>query len=83
MSQYQKKNQNENRRRGKVKALKIALAAQPLASDLDESENFSFLGFHDEIAIFIDPTSNLPIQLSGKIPKIGNVTIKLREVQLR
>lgn len=75
--------QREVRRQGQVKALKIALEAQPLESEMEELESFSFLGFHEEIAIFIDPATNLPIQLSGKIPKVGNVTIKLLEVQLR
>jgi len=79
----EKTKQREVRRQGQVKALKIALEAQPLESDLEELESFSFLGFHEEIAIFIDPATNLPIQLSGKIPKIGKVTIELRKVQLR
>ncbi len=76
--------QHDNiRRRGKVDALKIALEIQPLASDLKKVEDFSFLGFQENIAIFIDPSSNLPIQLSGHIPMVGQVTIKLHEVQLR
>jgi hypothetical protein len=79
----EKNQQNEIRRQSEVEALKIALETQPLASDLEKVENFSFLGFQEDIAIFIDPVSNLPIQLSGKIPKAGNVTIKLREVWLR
>lgn len=79
----EKGHQGEVRRQGKVEALKIDLAIQPLPSDLDEDEDFSFLGFEKDIAIFIDPASNLPIQLSGKIPKIGNSTVKLHQVQLR
>ena len=79
----EKKQQGEIRRRREVEALKIALEIQPLASDLKEVEDFSFLGFHEDIAIFIDPVSDLPIQVSGEIPMVGNVTIKLNEVQLR
>ena len=79
----EKKQQGEIRRRGEVEALKIALETQPLASDLRKVEDFSFLGFQEDIAIFIDPASDLPIQLSGKIPTIGNATIKLHEVWLR
>jgi hypothetical protein len=78
----EKNQQNEIRRQGEVEAIKIALEAQPLASDLEKAENFSFFGFQEDIAIFIDPVSNLPIQLSGKIPKVGNVTIKLHEVRI-
>jgi len=79
----EKKQQGEIHRQGQVEALKIALEIQPLASDLKEIENFSFLGFQEDIAIFIDPASDLPIQLTGKISKVGEVTIKLHEVQLK
>jgi len=79
----EKKQHGDIRRRGEVEVLKIALEAQPLSSDLKKVEDFSFLGFQEDITIFIDPLSNLPIQLSGKIPMVGKVTIKLHEVQLR
>jgi len=79
----EKKQQATIRRQGKIDAFKIALETQPLESDLEEMEKFSFLGFHEDIVIFIDPVSKLPIQVSGKIPKVGNSTLKLKEVQLR
>ena len=79
----EKKQQDHIHRHGEVEALKIALEIQPLASNLKEVEDFSFLGFHEDIAIFIDPVSDLPIQISGKILMAGNVTIKLNEVRLR
>ena len=82
MNYVEKRHQTEVRRESAVEALKITLEAEPLASDLDDVENFSFLGFRKEIAIYIDPVSNLPVQLSGVIPKAGNVTIKLLEAQL-
>ena len=78
----EKSQQAEIRRQAEVKALKIALEVRPLASDLEEVENFSFLGFQNAIAIYIDPVSNLPVQLSGEIPKAGEVTIKLLEARL-
>ena len=79
----EKKDQGEVRRQGKVEALKISLAIRPLPSDLDEDEDFSFLGFEKDIAIFIDPVSRIPLQLSGKIPKVGKETVKLHQVQLK
>ncbi len=79
----EKNQQGEIRRRGKVQAIKIALDIQPLASDLKSVEDFTFLGFQEDIAIFIDPASGLPIQSSGKISMVGNLTIKLHEVRLR
>ena len=79
----EKKQQTEQRRQGKIKAHKIVLDSQPLKSDLEKVENFSFLGFQKNIAFFIDPQSNVPIQLSGEIPRAGKSTLKLLEVQLR
>jgi hypothetical protein len=79
----EKSSQGETRRQDEVTALKLALEVQPLASDLEKVEDFSFLGFHKNIAIFIDPVASIPIQISGIISTVGNVTIKLAEVQLR
>ena len=79
----EKKQQRDIRRQGMLEALKIVLDVQPLASDLKNVEDFSFLGFQEDIAIYIDPVSGLPIQSSGKISIVGNRTIKLQEVRLK
>jgi hypothetical protein len=79
----EKRQQNENRRQGKLKAQKILLETRPLESSLEKVENFSFLGFRKNIAFYIDPASRLPIQVSGEIPTVGKSTLKLQEVQLR
>jgi hypothetical protein len=60
------------KKEGTLKALKFA----------KEAENFSFLGFHNNIAIYIDPTTGLPIQVGGVIPSIGKVELKLNFAQL-
>jgi hypothetical protein len=79
----EKKQQTQTRRNGELKALKIGLTAEPLPSQLDEPENFSFLGLHKNIAIFIDPATNLPLQVVGDISAVGSATLKLLEVRLR
>jgi len=79
----EKKQDAEVTKQAKVDALKIALQAQPLDTDLDDMENFSFLGLRKNIAIFLDPTSRLPLQISGKLPKLGTVHLKLSAVMLR
>jgi hypothetical protein len=79
----EKSHQGEIYRQDEVDALKIDFQIQPLASELDEDEEFSFLGFEKDIAIFIDPATRIPLQLSGKIPNVGNETVKLHEVWLR
>jgi len=79
----EKQQQSTNQRQGEVKAHKILLEAKPMESNLEKVENFSFLGFRKNIAFFIHPASKLPIQISGEVPKAGEVTLKLHEVQLR
>jgi hypothetical protein len=79
----EKKQQSQKRRQLEVEAHKIMLESRPLESDLNEVENFSFLGFHRDIVLFVDPVSRLPLQISGVIPKAGRVTVKLQEVRLK
>jgi hypothetical protein len=50
---------------------------------LEDAENFSFLGFHKDITIYVEPTLGLPIRASGIIPTIGKADLKLREVRLK
>lgn len=69
--------------KGKVDGLRVTLEAEPLVSDKKNAENFSFLGMHEDIAIHIDPELRTPLQVSGKIPTVGAVTLKLREVKMK
>jgi hypothetical protein len=55
----------------------------PLVSDKKNAENFSFLGMHEDIAIHVDPQLRIPLQVSGKIPTVGLVTLKLSEATLK
>ena len=80
---FEKKGQDILHRQSNVKARKISIMSQPLPSNLDKEENFSFLGFHKNIAIYIDPTSNLPVQVSGDIPTVGQSTFRLKEVTFK
>jgi hypothetical protein len=75
--------QGEARRQKKVEALKIAIEPRPLPSDLGDVEDFSFLGFQEDIAIYVDSVSGLPLQISGKIAVVGQATIKLHEAWFR
>ncbi len=77
----EKSRQVETRKEGTVRALKIAITAQPIDFGQEEAENFSFLGFHKDISIYIDPVSQLPIQASGIIPTIGKANLVLEEVE--
>jgi hypothetical protein len=68
---------------GKVDGLRVTLETQSLHSDLKDAENFSFLGFHKDITIDIDPELRIPLQVSGRIPTIGAVALKLNKVSMR
>jgi hypothetical protein len=75
--------EGEVRKKGKVDGLRIILEAQPLQSDPKNAENFSFLGFHKDITIDIDPQLRIPLQVSGRIPTVGAVALKLSGVRIR
>ena len=66
-----------------VQALKIAIDAEPMESDLAETESFSFLGLQKDIAIYIDPATRLPLSASGIISGVGKVELTLSEAQLK
>jgi hypothetical protein len=78
----ERQQQAQTQRQGEMEALAIALETEPMASTLDEPENFSFLGMHKNIVILLDTQSNLPLQISGTILKAGAGDLKLLEVEL-
>lgn len=75
--------EREVRKKGKVGVLGVTLESEPMVSDKKDAENFSFLGMHEDIAFHIDPELHLPLQVSGKIPTVGAVTLKLSEVTMK
>jgi hypothetical protein len=77
-----KNEQVETPKKGRVMATEIAISAEPIKSGQLEPENFSFLGFQEEISIQIDPVSHLPIQISGIIPAVGKTDLKLHSVEM-
>jgi hypothetical protein len=79
----ERKQQIQTQRQGEIEARKISLRTEPMAPGQDEAENFSFLGLIDNIVIFVDPHSNLPLQVSGDIPEVGSGDLKLLEVELK
>jgi hypothetical protein len=73
----------EVRKKGAVEAIRVKLDAEPMKSDLEKVENFSFFGLRSDISIYLDPKSHIPIQINGKIPTVGSVKLKLREVRMK
>jgi hypothetical protein len=80
---FEKTVQNQVRKKGPIKALKIAVETQPMESDLKADEDFSLMGLHNGIVIYLDPVSRFPLQISGNIPVVGRTDLKLRQVQLK
>jgi len=79
----EKAGEGEVRKKGKLDGLRVTLESEPMVSDKKNAENFSFLGMHEDIAIHIDPELRIPLQVSGKIPTVGAVTLKLSEVKMK
>jgi hypothetical protein len=79
----EKREEGKVRKKGKVDGLRVSLEAQSLHPDLNDAENFSFLGFHKDITIDIDPKLRIPLQVSGRIPTVGAVTMKLSGVAIQ
>ncbi|MCP4622838.1 MAG: DUF3108 domain-containing protein [bacterium] len=74
--------QTEIRRQGLINALKIDFEVQQLTSDSGIDENFSFLGLRKNISIFIEPATNLPIQIRGDIPSVGKAVLSLQSARV-
>lgn len=77
------KNQTETRRQGETNAFRIDLETQQLPSDLGIDENFSFLGLQKNISIYIEPETNLPIQIRGDIPSAGRAVLSLQSARIK
>ena len=66
----------------KIDTIKISFQPRSLAPTEIEPEEFSFLGLKGDFDIFIDKTSRIPVQVSGKIAAFGKVDIFLQEVTI-
>jgi hypothetical protein len=74
---------SSTRRNATIQALNLTIGAEPIASSLKEPENFSVLGVQEDIVVFLDPVSRVPVQVSGGIPGFGHAALGVREVRLK
>ena len=79
----EKSTQNEIRKKGTVQAARVVIAARPIEPQSEDPENFSFLGFHKDISIYIEPASGLPVLVSGIIPTVGRADLKLQKACIK
>ena len=78
----EKSGTHQTRRDTVIDAVKISFGPRSLAQNNEEPEEFSFLGLKGDFDIFLDPNSNLPVQVSGKIATFGQIDIRLQTVEL-
>jgi len=60
----------------------VAVQVAP-EGELVEDNDFSLLGLQENIILFFDSESGLPLQARGKAPRIGDTNINLRAVTMR
>ncbi len=75
---------SESRRKGKLPAWRIVVSGTTTATPGDDDDDrFTLLGLNDGIELALDPTTRLPLQLSGDAPVVGRVTFRLKSTTLR
>ena len=67
---------------GKRNTRAVALEIAPLGDQPDKYD-FSLLGLNGDITILFDIDTDLPLQLRGTAPRIGDAEINLKRVTLR
>jgi hypothetical protein len=68
--------------KGRRETRAVALQVTPVGTP-EEKPDFSFLGLEDEIILFFDRDSGLPLQVRGVAPRIGDTEINLKAVTWR
>ncbi len=81
VSYVEKGRRKEIKRQGKTDAVRISIKPRALAPQGKKPEEFSFMGLKGEFEIYIDPVSGIPLQVSGQIPRIGKIDIRLQTVE--
>ncbi len=67
------------RRAGAVSAPGVRMASQPIGSYRGDTEEF----FKDGSQLWISPEGRLPLAISGELPAIGRVEMRLTEIRLK
>ena len=64
---------------GQTDALKVEIVARPFNTER-QSADFNFMGYKDNIFIYVDGDRNLPLRIKGKADYVGEVQIDLSGV---
>lgn len=68
--------------KGRQEVVRLSLEGTPVDQDGTEKD-FEFLGLRGDVEIFLEPTSRIPVQISGKIRYLGKGHVRLQRVRLK
>jgi len=65
-----------------ITPLVYSIKTESLAPEKEEPENFSLLGLHKDIRIYMDPQKQIPVRISGTNNSIGKLDLELQNAGL-
>lgn len=71
----------EVRRQGTIRAIKLFLHAEPAPGETEY--DFELLGLEGDVELYLTQDTRIPVQVSGRVPKLGRINVRLDEVDLR
>ena len=77
-SYIEKNRENDIQREEMIDVLKISFKPRALAPRDEQPEDFSVMGLKGDFDIYIDAATGVPVQISGRISRIGKVDIRLQ-----
>ncbi len=80
VSYLEKTLKKEIRREGMIDVVRIVFKPRALVARDEQPEEFSFMGLKGDFEIYIDGATGVPVQVSGEIPGIGKLHIRLHTV---
>ena len=74
--------QREETIKNQITPLVYSVKTTPMLPEKEKPENFSLLGLHKDILIYMDPEKQLPVRISGTNNSIGKIDLELRNAEL-
>ena len=68
--------------RGHLEAIQLLIDGSHLGPDSEEAD-FEFLGLRGDVEVLLHPELRAPVEVSGRVPRIGRVRIRLTEITVR
>jgi hypothetical protein len=65
-----------------ITPLVYAIKTTPMAPENTEPENFSLLGLHKDIHVYMDPDQQIPVRISGTNNSIGKIDLEIQRAEL-